>query len=293
MLLDIFCGWRDCGSPSFRWKEAMRSLPRLAVRALPGPLSASLTIALANRSIRPPAQPAEQAALQSGERFAWGPGGRLAGWAWGRGPLVVLVHGWGGRAAQMAPLASALAAAGFRAVALEVTGHGESAGRSSAWSCFVRDLAAFAASLREPVHAFVAHSAGGLATMAARRQGRIVAERFVCIAAPSHPYPPVRGVAQRLDPPPAVLQRYRHYLAAELGLEWQQLEDGAAWRGAGRPLLLVHDENDRFVAHTEADRIAAVCEEATVLKTRGYSHTRVLRAPETLQAVPAFLAGHA
>ena len=43
-------------------------------------------------------------------------GGRVVGRAWGEGPTVLLVHGWGGHAGQMTPLVDSVVAAGHRAV---------------------------------------------------------------------------------------------------------------------------------------------------------------------------------
>src|ERR1700730_12698450 len=47
----------------------------------------------------------ERAMLACGEPFALDVRGqRVAGRAWGEGPTVLLVHGWGGHAGQMTPL---------------------------------------------------------------------------------------------------------------------------------------------------------------------------------------------
>lgn len=46
-------------------------------------------------------------------------------------PVVLLVHGWGGHAGQMLPLAQAIAAEGLRPVLLEMPAHGRSADRKS------------------------------------------------------------------------------------------------------------------------------------------------------------------
>src|SRR5688572_6897115 len=43
-------------------------------------------------------------------------GRRVAAWARGRGPAVLLVHGWGGNAGQMQALAEPLLAQGFRVI---------------------------------------------------------------------------------------------------------------------------------------------------------------------------------
>lgn len=265
------------------------TLLRLALRALPTDAATRLLIAAANRPRRADVTVAETLALEGSAVLPYG--GPMPGLArsWGRGPLVLLVHGWGGRAEQMAPLARVLAAAGCRAVALDVTGHGRSPGRKTAWSFFVRDIAALARTLDEPIHAVVGHSAGGLAAMVARWRGLLRADRYVCIAAPSHPYPPLEGVRRRLDPPAQLMSRYRFYLADELGAEWSWLEAGEAFAGLGPELMLIYDEKDRFVSHTEADRIAAVCHGARVRKFNAYGHTRLLGAHEVHHEVSRFL----
>jgi hypothetical protein len=267
----------------------IQTLARLAVRLLPTRAATRLTISLSNRVKRASIRPTEHAALACGAKLVYGPGNRMVAWSWGSGPPVVLIHGWGGRAAQMAPLALAVANAGYRAVAIDVEGHGDSPGRVTAWSCFGRNAAALADELGAPVYAYVGHSASGLAMMAARRAGTIQAERYVCIATPSYPFPPTRAVESQLRPPPKVMEEFRRYLASELQSNWNDLEEGDAFRACNGKLLLIYDMDDRYVRHEEADRIAAISEGTMVLKTRGYSHTKVLSAAETLRALPEFL----
>jgi pimeloyl-ACP methyl ester carboxylesterase len=55
-------------------------------------------------------------------------GGALAVYSWGEGPTVLLVHGWSGRASQLARYAAPLVARGYRAVAVDGPGHGRSDG---------------------------------------------------------------------------------------------------------------------------------------------------------------------
>ena len=87
-------------------------------------------------------------------------------------PVVLLVHGWGGHAGQMLPLAQAVADAGLRPVLLELPAHGRSAGTMSNSPQFARAIAYVAARLAADGHALraaVAHSLGanGLALAAA------------------------------------------------------------------------------------------------------------------------------
>lgn len=270
------------------------SAARIAIKAMPDGLAFQLTRGLAAMTRRTPPSPAEREAMAGAVRCHYGEGGRNVYWSWGaEGPLVVLVHGWGGRAAQMAPLASALAGRGFRCAAMDIRGHGESPLMHTSWTYLLDDVAAFQDALKEEAYAYVAHSAGALTTMAGRSLKGIAARRYVCISAPSHPFPPIDVIRKRLAPRDGVVERYRAHIAAQFASDWRRLEQGVAYAGAADDLLLCYDEGDRFVPHHEGDRIHALCPGSRLLKTRGYSHTRILAAPEVLAAAGDFLvAGH-
>src|SRR3954452_14112926 len=116
----------------------------------------------------------ERAVLARGERFEMAAlGGRVVGRAWGEGPAMLLAHGWGGHAGQMTPLVDPIVAAGYRAVALDLPGHGESEGRVSSLVHFASALAR-AASLFGPVHGIAAHSFGAAGSAYAMASGLMV-----------------------------------------------------------------------------------------------------------------------
>jgi hypothetical protein len=96
--------------------------------------------------------------------------------AWGSGPLVLLLHGWGGRSEQLAAFVGPLTAAGHRVIALDAPGHGRSGpgalgGRRSTVPEFSAALRAAAAQDGGRVHAVVAHSFGAAAAALAVREG--------------------------------------------------------------------------------------------------------------------------
>ena len=267
------------------------SIAKQAVRRLPCQQAAALVRWLASRTQRPPHTPAQSAALAQAQRLHYGRGGRQSAFAWGRGPLVVLAHGWNGHAAQMAPLAWALSTRGYRCVAYDATGHGASPGRHTRWSHLIDDGAALIQSLGDPdIHALIGHSAGGLALMAARALHGIGARHLVCICAPAWPHPPIRTIRQRLNPPERVIDAYRAVLARQFRTSWDRLEAGHAYAGAGRELLLVYDRADRFVDHGDGDLVLGWCPGATLIKTASHGHTRILAAPELADLVAGSIA---
>jgi len=264
---------------------------RLLVRVLPTPLASRLIRFLGGRSQRPKIYPAQQEALALAAPVRYGQDGRNVAWSWGEGPLIVFVHGWNGSAAQLAPLALRMAQRGYRCVAIDVTGHGSSHGKRTGWRHFIDDVAALTATLNEEVHAYVGHSAGGLGMMAARALKKLRARFYVCICAPSHPFPPIRAVQQRLAPAPHLLADYQAFIARQFGTSWRELEAGQAFAGAGADLMLFYDKADRFVDHTEGDRLVALCRGARLFKSADHGHSKVLGSTELEEALSAFLIG--
>src|SRR5438045_2400376 len=53
-------------------------------------------------------------------------GAPVTTWTWGHGPRVLLVHGWGGRGAQLASFVGPLVASGCSVVTFDAPGHGTS-----------------------------------------------------------------------------------------------------------------------------------------------------------------------
>jgi len=273
----------------------LTAMAKMAVRVGSDSLALSVINGLSSRATRPVVTPAEQATMRGASKLAFKTQSDMVAWqfdpAAGTGPLVVLTHGWGGRAAQMAPLAAMLAQRGFCAVIVDIAGHGESPAKRARWEYFVRDISRIAPLLDREVHAYVAHSASGLAMMCARKQNRIQARKYVCICSPSHPFPPVRAVRAKLDPRESVIDLFKGDLAAQLALSWGELEAGVAFAGCDSNLLLVYDEKDRFIDHAEGDKLHALCPGSRLIKTTQYGHVKILSSPSLSDAIADFLRG--
>src|SRR5678815_3958744 len=253
-------------------------LAGFVIDVVPEAMANSIVRSLAAMTQRAHVSSFEQDAMAQASRMSYGENN--VAWAWGTGPLVIFVHGWSGRAAQMAPLALHVANLGFRSVAIDVTGHGDSPKRHTRWDYFFRDIAALSQSLHEEVYAYVGHSAGALCMMAARALKGIHARRYVCICAPSYPFPPINVIQKKLDPKKGVLESYKAYIAEQFETTWEQLQAGCSYADAGSDTLLFYDETDRFVDHSEGDRIRTLCPGARLIKTSAYSHQKILTAPE-------------
>jgi pimeloyl-ACP methyl ester carboxylesterase len=189
-------------------KDIKTRLIKYAIRTLPTALAVRLTSFIAAKTKPAPVSDEERAIMARATRIDFGPNGSSNAWSWGAGPVVILVHGWGGRASQMAPLAASLAEQGFQAIALDVTGHGNSTSRQTRWDYFIRDISQLSRSVGGEIYAYIGHSAGGLTMMAARSLSGITAKRFVCVCSPSHPFPAIVGTCSKRQahmPEPATI----------------------------------------------------------------------------------------
>ena len=208
----------------------------------------------------------------------------VRGWSWGSGPVVYLVHGWGGTLEQMVPLVTPLLDRGLQVVAFDGLSHGASdAGahgrRSSDAVELGRALDAVAARFG-PARAAVAHSMGALATLLALRDGWLTAERLVLVAPPSGIPDLLDRVRRELGLGPRatrlLAERARRRTGYAVGdLDLVRIATGLS-RQERPELLVVHDLLDREAPHEPSTRLVRSWPDAQLLSTAGLGHRRIL-----------------
>jgi pimeloyl-ACP methyl ester carboxylesterase len=207
---------------------------------------------------------------------------------WGRGPAVYLLHGWGGRSSQWTSFVEPLARAGFTAVAFDAPGHGGSVAPRTSIPHFAAALAAVVESVG-PAHAILGHSLGGDAASFAFGRG-LDAGKVVFIGSPANPPEFFYGFLRQIGLPehlhPAILAKFER----EYGFVTSELAVRPPRHAPPMPSLVVHDKDDREVTYGNADRIARVWPNATVLSTTGLGHRRILRDASVIERVVAFVA---
>src|SRR5213083_1005752 len=112
-------------------------------------------------------------------------GRHIVTWRWGSrdAPAVLLVHGWGGNAAQMRAFVFPLLSAGLRVVAYDQPAHGVSEGRLTGLPDFADVLAEVAWHYGD-ARAFIGHSLGGAAGALALATGRVRFDKVVLVSPP-------------------------------------------------------------------------------------------------------------
>lgn len=217
---------------------------------------------------------------------------RLQGWQWGEEgkPMVFLVHGLNGRASQLAEFVAPLRAQGFRVVAFDAFGHGQSDGSFATLQRIADSVAAVVARLGAP-HGVLTHSAGAPGVVIAHSRGVDVGARAVFIAPPSDFQAWMEELADMLQIPGKARPFYRREIEEITGqkLSEQRLKELADV--AMPPLLVVHDVDDKEVAVNNGRMVAGLWPGARFVETKGLGHRRILRDPAVIEHAVSFLAG--
>jgi pimeloyl-ACP methyl ester carboxylesterase len=237
-------------------------------------------------------KPAEQEIIEWGnnDRIKF-EGGELAITIWGSsGPAVLLMHGWGGARAQMTGFVDPLLFAGYRVVAFDQPGHGESDGKTTNLLEIAPTMDVIAQH-QGPFHAVIAHSFGTLITSYA-----LVKRNFP---------PPAQlvyfGAFNRLIDslprfqvlaglPDEIMDGFRAMLDENFGREvLEPITNENLTPHINIPALMFHDVNDDVTPIEDSRAIARVWKQAHFIETEGLGHRGALQSKSIHEQVEEFL----
>ena len=208
------------------------------------------------------------------------------------GPVVLLVHGWGGHAGQMLALAEQLGAQGLRPVIVEMPAHGRSGGSVSNLPQFARVLEYVTARLLQQGHtlrAVVAHSLAANAGAYAASRG-LAAGRLVLLAPPASPLEYTRLFAHVFGLKEATRAAMQRRIEAREGVLMPQFEPAAVGPRITLPTLVVHDRQDSINRFADGVAYSEAIAGARLVATEGLGHRKILKDDAVLREVAAFLA---
>ncbi len=236
---------------------------------------------------RNPTQPWEIASGPEGSEIEVRAG--LHAQSWGEsGPLVLALHGWRGRTTQFRPLAATLVARGMRVIALDLPGHGRSAG-ATATPRQMGELVAEVQKIVGPVHAAIGHSFGGAVIGAGLMYG-FRADRLVIVSSPTHVSRIPFFYAKALGLPHRAMPCFARLLDAHVGRPSADLDLVSSAPGAGIPGMLVHDTEDAVIPYSEATALASAWPSLKFMTTTGLGHRDILSNAAVVQAIADFIA---
>jgi len=227
-------------------------------------------------------------------------GKRLFAWwlpAEDAAPAIVVLHGWGGNAEYMLPLALPLHKAGLNILLLDARNHGRSeAAAFSSLPRFAEDAGVAVdwvkATSRDPGRrvALLGHSVGaGAVLLEASRRNDISA--LISIAAFAHPAWMMRRYLDRFRIPGFLQTGINRYVEWVIGYRFDDIAPRNTVCRIRCPVLLVHGTADRTVPIGDAEAIRDRCRHnpPELLRIEGGDHDSVDRIEHNADRLIAFL----
>jgi pimeloyl-ACP methyl ester carboxylesterase len=205
-------------------------------------------------------------------------------YAWGKSEkIVLLVHGWGGRATQFRRFVKPLMAAGYKVIGFDGPAHGNSSGRKTSLFEFEETLKKIYEQVGVP-HAIIAHSFGGGAVLFSAMNGLSVS-KLINIASPSIGDEIINTYLRAINGSSKTGEFFKGYILETTHKSFDEFTSLYFVKHLPKriDLLLVHDENDKEVSIEHANALLDVYPQAGLYKTKGLGHTRILKNDAVIQ----------
>jgi pimeloyl-ACP methyl ester carboxylesterase len=206
---------------------------------------------------------------------------------WGEGKPILLMHGWEGRASQMAVFLPYLSSSEYQLIALNAPAHGLSEGMRSNPHKFIKAI--FTAQQHfGDFHAIVGHSMGGGSAVYAALENLNV-NKVISIAGPNNFENLVRAFALFVGLRGKALNLFMQQTEEEVDLPFSTLNLASRVTNLNKPLLVIHDEDDVEVPFVGASRYKDTIAQGEFYATKGLGHRKIMQSPEVLQKVADFI----
>lgn len=232
----------------------------------------------------------EQTLQEEAEKFSMEVAGKkIQCYSWGSGPVVLLVHGWAGRATQFRKIIYALVREKYRVVGFDGPAHGNSGGRSTNIQEFEEALIKIYEKTGTP-EAIIAHSFGGGAALFAAMNGLPV-KKLINIAAPTIGDAIIDTYLKTINGSRSTGDSFKSYILQRTGKPFDAFTGLYFITRISQEmdLLLVHDEDDTEVPIDHALELMKRYPGAALFKTRGLGHTRILKDEEVIKKCVSFI----
>lgn len=213
-------------------------------------------------------------------------GRELKVYQWGdSGPVVMMVHGWGGRAHVFGQFVPELLARGMTVVSFDGPAHNGRGGRTNIleYSAAVQKIARSVG----PVKGLVGHSFGAMT--AAYTVGNLLdLEAVALIGAPDSLDFVLRRAQEEMTVPAPVMDYIYGKVESLSGRPVSGHATSLYLEDHALPLMLVHDEDDKEIPIAQA-RAMAERLGAQFVGTSGLGHHRILNCPQVATQLAGFM----
>ena len=205
----------------------------------------------------------------------------------GKGPKVLLLHGWSGRGTQLFAFADELRKSNAEVVTFDMPAHGQSLGNKT-------NIVELVACIKE-VHAkygpfdhAIAHSMGSMALLRALRDGILM--KSVAIIGSGDK---IRNVfyrfSEQLQFSDKVTEQMIQAVEKKFGMNLESYSSSMSLEHLEMPLLIVHDKDDKETPFVYSKDLHEIANNSELLLTSGLGHHRILRDSKTVQHIVQFI----
>jgi pimeloyl-ACP methyl ester carboxylesterase len=216
-------------------------------------------------------------------------GNAIQMYSWGAGPVVLVVHGWAGRASQFRKFIPVFNQAGYRVVGFDGPAHGKSGGKQTNLIEFDSVLNIVVKTVGEPV-AIIAHSFGGVAALYAIANGLPV-KKVINISSPTIGDEIINTYLKTIQGSAATGEAFKRYMVKMYNKSFDEFSALHIIQHVppDLKLLLIHDARDKEVTIEHPLALLNVYPGATLLKTSGLGHTRILKDDDIINRCLGFI----
>ena len=210
-------------------------------------------------------------------------------WKWGRGPGILLVHGWNGRGVNFAHFFKPLIDAGYSVITYDAPAHGESEGQVTNYF----ELSDTVRSFLDPSHGFniqgiIAYSIGASAVIN-------------CISK-ENPSVDTVLIAPALKLKEILFNSFNHHGVPEIvyqnlvadmeeyyGYDVYQDNPDVLAKTIPSKMLIVHDTDDRTIPYIDSKILSEKTDKVDLHTTEGLGHKRILRDNTVVDVITAYI----
>ena len=208
----------------------------------------------------------------------------------GKGPKVMLLHGWSGRGTQLYVFADEMRKLNAEVVTFDMPAHGQSKGSKT-------NIVELVACIKEvytkygPFDHAISHSMGSMALLRSLRDG--ISMKSVAIIGSGDK---VRNVfyrfSEQLQFSDKVTEQMIQAVEKQFGMNLENYSASMSLEHLEIPLLIVHDKHDKETPFAYSKKLHEIASNSELLLTSGLGHHRILRDSKTVQRIVQFINQH-
>jgi pimeloyl-ACP methyl ester carboxylesterase len=231
----------------------------------------------------------EKKYLNEGREFEVSVNGKMIKcWKWGKGPGILLAHGWNGRGIQLQPFIKPLTEAGYTVYAFDAPGHGKSPGKTSSYFEYSDVIRSFFRSHGNlNIQGAIAHSFGAAAVLCGMAKEGYPLET-VLIAPALKLDEILTNTFNSYGCPLPIVQTLIQEYEDQFGYNFEEDAPYNLLSHIDSSILVIHDTEDMTVPYADSLEASRNFRNISLHTTRGLGHKKILFDSATIE----FVIGH-